>query len=339
MRFANPQLGWLLFGVLVPAALILWDVQRQRSMLRRIAGEALLPRLTPVLGVHTRILRGILFLFFYVCMVIALMQPRFGAKMQKVEREGVDIIVALDISRSMLAEDMRPNRFRRATHEIGKFIDLLGGDRIGLVVFAGESFVQCPLTLDYAAAHMFLETVTPEWVQVQGTAIGDAITTAKDAFVGEQKKHKVLVVISDGENHQGKALEAAKAAAGEGVRIYTVGVGSKNGAPIPIRKHGGNVVYKKDAQGNVVMTRLNPVMLERIAETGNGKYFHAGVKLHMTHIYDEVMKMEKKRYNESRMQMYKQQYHIFVICALFFLCMSVCVPTITRNRFTHHANV
>ncbi len=339
MRFANPQFGWLLFGILLPAALILWDVQRRRSMLRRMAGDTLLPRLTPVLGVHTRILRGILFLLFYLCMVIALMQPRFGSKMQKVEREGVDIIVALDISRSMQAEDMKPNRFRRATHEIAKFIDLLGGDRIGLVVFAGESFVQCPLTLDYSAAHMFLEAVTPEWVQVQGTAIGDAITTAKDAFVDEQKKHKVLVVISDGENHQGEALDAARAAAREGVRIYTVGVGSTKGAPIPLQKRGGNVVYKKDDRGNVVMTRLNPAMLERIAGAGNGKYFHAGVKLHMTHIYDEVMKMEKKRFNESRMQMYKQQYHIFVLCALFFLCMSICIPTITRKGSAHHANV
>jgi Ca-activated chloride channel family protein len=337
MRFGNPQYAWLFLGVIVIGAILVWGIQRRRAALERIASAPLLRTLTPVLSGHTWMLRGILFLLCYICMVAALMLPRFGSRMQKVEREGVDIIVALDISKSMLARDMKPDRFTRATHEIASFIDRLKGDRIGLVVFAGESFVQCPLTLDYGAAQLFLDAVNTDWIQVQGTAIGDAIRTATEAFVDASKKHKVLIVISDGEDHKGEALQAARQAGEQGVRMYTVGVGSAKGAPIALHGKGRNVVYKKDDNGNVVMTRLDPAMLEKIATAGNGAYFHAGTRLHMQHIYEEIMKMEKKAFEAQYMRSYKEQYHIFTAAALVFLVLSMLAPVIARRRHNHAA--
>lgn len=332
MRFANPEYFWYLLALPVVVAFYIWSYQSRRRALLRFASASLVKRLTPGASLSRQIVRWVLMLVFFVVLTVTLAQPRFGVKMTEVERKGVDIIVALDVSRSMLAQDITPNRIDRAKHEIGKLIRLLRGDRVGLIVFAGESYVQCPLTLDYGAAQLFLDAVDTDWIQMQGTALADAITQAARAFRSEARKHKVLIILSDGEDHQGEALEAARKAAKEGVRIYTIGIGSESGVPIPISKGSGNVVYKKDRGGNLVMTRLNPAVLDQIAREGNGAYYHAGLDLDLTRIYSEIARMEKRDLGKNRMRVYEERYQVFLVLALLILLAEFFIPERYQRR-------
>jgi Ca-activated chloride channel family protein len=252
--------------------------------------------------------------------------------MEMVERKGVDIMIALDISHSMLAQDLTPNRLERAKLEIGKFINLLKGDRVGLIIFAGESFVQCPLTLDHAAAKIMLQSVGADWVQIQGTALAEVIRQAVKAMGAAGKKHKVLMILSDGEDHEGNAVEAAKAASREGIVIYTIGIGSESGVPVPMNRGGNNVVYKKDKAGNLVMTRLNSLMLEKIAIETGGKYFHAGTDLDLTRIYSDVSKMEKSDFGMTKAVIHEEQYQIFLLTAIIFLLIEFFISERARRK-------
>jgi Ca-activated chloride channel family protein len=312
----------------IPAliGLFIFVYQRKQLIMRRFASLDLIKRLTPQNTQPRQVLKWCLFLLFFLFAVIALSRPRFGVKMEMVERKGVDIMVALDISKSMLAEDITPSRIERAKFEIDRFIDLLKGDRVGLIIFAGESYVQCPLTLDYGAAKMFLSVVNTDWVQRQGTDITEAINQARDAFKSKQNKSRVLIILSDGEDQEGDAIAAAKKAAEENIKIYTVGIGSESGVPIPINKGKGNIVYKKDGQGNLVMTRLNPIMLEKIAIAGNGKYFHAGMNLDLGSIYGEIAKLEKNEFGADRLNIYEEQYQTFLLIALMFIALEFFIP-------------
>jgi Ca-activated chloride channel family protein len=326
MRFGSPHFFWLLLAVPALIGLFIFVYQRKLSILRRFASLDLIKRLTPQNTQSRQILKWCFFLAFFLFVVLALSRPRFGVKMEMVERKGIDIMVALDISKSMLAEDVTPSRIERAKYEIDRFIDLLRGDRIGLIVFAGESFVQCPPTLDYGAAKMFLNVVTTDWVERQGTAIDQAINQARQAFKAKQNKSRVLIIISDGEDHEGDPEAAAKKAADENIKVFTVGVGSESGVPIPINKSKGNIVYKKDGDGNLVMTRMDPAMLEKIAIAGNGKYFQAGTNLDLVSIYNDIAKMEKNEFGSDRMNIYEEQYQEFLVIALLFIVLEFFIP-------------
>jgi Ca-activated chloride channel family protein len=201
-----------------------------------------------------------------------------------------------------------------------------------MVVFAGESFLQCPLTLDYGAAKLFLNSVSTGWVELQGTALADAIKQSTSAFNSKSKKHKVMIIISDGEDHQGEAIEAAKKASEEGIVIYTVGVGSESGVPIPMSKGNNNIVYKKDKSGNLVMTKLNPVILEKIALEGNGKYFHAGTNLDLSRIMTEISVMEKKDLGMGKSTTYEERYQIFLLIAILFILLEFVIPERVRSK-------
>ncbi|MBD3343951.1 MAG: VWA domain-containing protein [Chitinivibrionales bacterium] len=336
MRFGSPHFFWLLLGIPILVGFFIWAWQLKQQALKRFASSSLMPRLAPNMRFSRQLLKWIFFIVFFFFLVLALVRPRFGAKMELMERKGVDIIIALDISKSMLAEDIAPNRLKRAKYEIAKFIDLCQGDRVGLVVFAGESFVQCPLTLDYGAAKLFLDVVETDWIPIQGTALASAIEHANEAYHSKARKHKVLIVLSDGEDHEGESIKAAKKAADKGVKIYTVGIGSENGVPIPVKKQGGNVVYKKDKKGNLVMTRLNPVTLEKIALEGKGKYFHAGTNLDLEVIYEEIMKMEKKDLGMNKMTIYEERYQWLLFIALLFLCVEFFIPERVRKKGEWH---
>jgi Ca-activated chloride channel homolog len=326
MRFGSPQYFWLLLCIPFFIGLFLYVYQKKLVALKRFASLSLIKRLTPT-NTHSRqVVKWVLFLTFFLFAVIALSRPRFGVKMEIVERKGIDVVVALDISKSMLAQDIAPSRLERAKFEIARFIDLLKGDRIGLIVFAGESFVQCPLTMDYGTAKLFLDEVTTDWVQIQGTDITEAINQAVSGFKSKQNKSRVLIVLSDGEDHVGDAVEAAKKASDENVKIFTVGLGSESGVPIPLNKGKGNVVYKKDSEGNLVMTRLNPVMLEKIAIAGNGKYFQAGTSLDLVAIYGEIAKMEKNELGTDRLNIYEEQYQVFLIIAILLVLVEFFFP-------------
>jgi Ca-activated chloride channel family protein len=326
MRFGSPNFFWLFLCMPLFIGLFIYVYQRKLKALQGFASLPLMRKLSPQ-DIHSRqVVKWVFFLLFFFFAVIALSRPRFGVKMEMIERKGIDVMVALDISKSMLAQDVAPSRLERAKFEIARFIDLLKGDRVGLIVFAGESFVQCPLTLDYSAAKMFLDAVTTDWVQTQGTDITEAISQAVSGFKSKNNKSRVLIILSDGEDHVGDAITAAKKAAEENVKIFTVGLGSESGVPIPTNKDKGNLVYKKDKDGNLVMTKLNPVMLEKIAIAGNGKYFQAGTTLDLVGIYSEIAKMEKNELGTDRLNVFEEQYQVFLIIALLFLLGEFFLP-------------
>jgi len=332
MRIGNPEFFLLLLLIPLLIGFFMWAWQRKQAALRRFAAMKLIGKLAPSAGLSRQVIKWTIFCTALFFMIIALVRPKFGIKMEMIERKGVDVIVALDISESMLAQDITPSRIDRAKHEIAKLIDLLKGDRIGILVFAGESFVQCPLTLDYGAAKMFLDAVGVGWVQVQGTALGDAIRQATEAFRSKSKKHKVLIILSDGEDHQGSAIDEAKKAADEGVIIYTVGIGSENGVPIPMSRGTGDIVYKKDRNGNLVMTKLNPDILDRIARESKGRYFSAVSDIDLSRIYSEISKLEKKDLGSKEMEMYEERYQIFLLIALLLLILEFLIPERIRRK-------
>jgi len=332
MHFGSPLYFWLLPAIPALVGFFIWAYQRKQEMLRRFASLELIARLTPSARLGRQVLRWTILLAAVFFLVLALTRPRFGLRMEMVERKGVDIVVALDVSESMLAEDITPNRIDRAKHEVAKLIDMLKGDRFGLIVFAGESFVQCPLTLDYGAAKMFLDAVNTDWINLQGTALAEAIDRCAETFVTKAKKSKVLILITDGENHEGDAVESARKAAAQGVKIYTIGIGSENGVPIPLKRTGGNVVYKKDKDGNLVMTRLDQDILASIAREGDGQYFRAGTNLDLAAIYQEIMTMEKGDLGLNRMSVYEEQYQVFLAIALVLLLVEFFTPERVRRK-------
>lgn len=321
MRFAEPALLFLLLLLPVFAGLFLYAWRARRKALEQFVSWDLLPLIAGDIG-RRRLVRGwIFFLLFYAAAVIAIARPQFGTKTEMAQSAGVDIMVALDVSRSMLAADIAPSRLERAKHEIGRFIDLCRGDRVGLVIFAGEAFLQCPLTLDYAAARMFLEPVKTDWVDVQGTVLGAAIDRCTEAFAKGPKHERIIVLISDGEDQQGDLDGALKRARDAGVRIYTVGVGSPSGTPIALNSPGGNVSYMKDRAGNVVMTRLDAAVLAKIAQSTGGTFFLAGTNLDLALIRAELDKMQKQSFGMKKLAIYEEQYQIMLALALIFLVL------------------
>jgi len=332
MRFGELQWFWAFLAL--PFIFILYirlSILREKA-LAQFADKKLMKRLLPEETFSFRPLKALFFMAGYSLLVIALTRPQFGVQTEMIERKGVDVIIALDVSKSMLAEDVAPNRIRRAKYEIEQMIDLLAGDRVGLVVFAGESFVQTPLTLDYGAAKMFLDAVTTDWVNTQGTDLAGAITMAQRSFPLENTAGKVLIMISDGEEQQGDAKNAAQRAAESGITIYTIGVGSEAGEPIPMRDRAGNVSYKRDQAGEIVLTKLNPRVLEEVSHFGGGSYFSAGVNLDLTGIYKEIAAMEESSFGEGKVISYNEQYQLFLLFALIFFIADFLLPDYIRKK-------
>jgi len=260
-------------------------------------------------------------LFFFI---LALARPQIGSKIEQVKREGVDVIVAMDVSKSMLARDIAPSRLDKAKHEVENFIDRLRGDRIGLIAFAGDAFVQCPLTLDYGAAKIFLDILSPDLIPTPGTAIGKAIGKAIEAFDQQERKHKVLVLITDGEDHGEDAMKYAEEAERQGIVIYTVGIGSPEGQPIPETETGG---FKKDRSGQVVISKLDEFTLEKIALQTNGKYYRAtSGEDELDKIYAEIAGMEKKELGSFQFSQFEDRFQYFLAIGLILLLIEFLLP-------------
>jgi len=241
--------------------------------------------------------------------------------MEMMKRQGVDIIVAIDVSASMLAEDMKPNRITKARQEVRGILDRLQGDRIGLVAFAGEAFIQCPLTLDYSAAELFLDVIDVGLIPRQGTAIGDAIRKATEAFESKERKHKVLILLTDGEDHNTNPIEAADEARKAGVKIYAISIGSPVGEPIPITDRAGNKAgYKKDKNGEVVVTKLDEMTLQKIALNTGGRYYNASPgEMELDKVYDDIAKMEKKELEGKLLMQYEDRFQYPLALALILI--------------------
>jgi len=306
----------------------------RRDALGRFGHIDLLLRLIPNYSPERRRTKLMLVLIALALATLALARPQLGEKRQDVKRSGIDIIVALDTSRSMLAEDIKPSRLFAAKREIRGLIQRLEGDRVGLVGFAGTSVVLCPLTLDYGAAQMFLEEIDTDTVNVPGTNLEDAIRKAQKSFVAGEQKYRVLVLITDGQTTVGDPVAAANDAFEDGIRIFCIGLGQPGGMPIPIRNDDGSLKeYKKDSQGNLVQAQLDESMLERIVSAADGVYYRATTSLdELDVIYDEVRDMEEK---ELKSQMYVQHIERFqwlLAPALLLLLIELLMPAIRRRE-------
>lgn len=327
-RFANGNMLYLL--VLIPATVIFFILvtKSKRRALERFGNLVLLERLMITRSPRRQNLKIgliILSLFFFI---LALARPQIGTKLEEVKRKGVDIFVAIDVSLSMKAEDIKPNRLEKAKHAVASFIDKLKGDRIGLIVFAGDAYVQCPLTLDYSAAKMFLNVIDTDLVPKPGTAIGKAITLAMKSFVEKERKHKVLLLITDGEDTIEDPLKMAEMAEKEGVVIYTVGIGSPKGVPIPLYDgKGKRIGFKKDRHGEIVLTKLDEITLEKIALQTGGKYYHATPgEMELGKIYDDISKMEKKELASRIFSQYEDRFQYFLAIGIVLLILELAIP-------------
>src|SRR5713101_6930020 len=275
IRFAHPGYFYGLSILLVLSLLFVWNFRWRRHALERFGNLILLQHLMPSAGRYKQTVKFVLLFFAFMFLILGLADPQVGTKLEEVKREGVDVFIALDVSSSMKAEDIKPNRLESAKREISLLLDKLQNDRIGLIVFAGDSYLQLPLTTDYGAARLFLGAIDVDVVPIPGTAIGSAIRLAMKSFVEGEKKHKVIIVITDGENHEDDAIAAGREAATEGAIVHTIGLGSPLGAPIPIYQNNVQTGFKKDTDGNIVMTKLDETALQQVAEAGGGKYLRA----------------------------------------------------------------
>lgn len=321
IRFAHPEYLYLL-GLLPLFVLLYWLFERaRRRALARFARETLLLRLAEASSPAKRLVRFMVFQLALAVLIVGLANPQIGTRMEEIKLEGVDIFVALDVSLSMKAEDLKPNRLEKARLEIRNLISRLGGDRLGLIVFAGEAFTQFPLTTDYAAAQLFLDAVDVDAVPTPGTAIGTAIQKAVESFNFEEPSTKVLVIITDGENTEGDALDAAREAAKKGVLLYTIGLGSSTGTPIPVYNVSGQQVdFKRDRSGNVVMTRLDESSLQEIAEVGSGIYFRGSSSQdELNEIYKSINALQKREFGVRQFTDYEDRFQIFVLVGIILV--------------------
>jgi len=336
MRFDAAENFWLLGLVLVLGILGILLLRRKKEALSRFGDLPLVLKTAPDISFTRQRVKLFLYLTGLVFVVASLARLQFGTHMEMLKREGQDIIVAVDVSQSMAARDMAPNRLEKAKQELRGIIDRLRGDRIGLVAFAGEAFVQCPLTLDYSAAKFLLASLDHNAVSVQGTSISSAIEMATRSFDIQTKKHKVLVLLTDGEDHEGDIELFTEEARSQGVKIYTVGIGNPEGEPIPILDRAGNQVgFMKDPEtGDVILSRLDENTLRRISLATGGKYYLATAgEIELDRIFEEIGAMEKKELEGTLVTHYDDRYQGPLILAILFLVGEFFLPARKRvNR-------
>ena len=321
IHFAQAQYLFLL--LLIPFFFLVFALvlRLRQKRIRRFGDENLVRQLMPSYAKGKAWVRLTLFALGFFFFVIGLSRPQIGAKLKEHETKGAEIMIVLDVSNSMLAEDYSPNRLDRAKLAIARLVDKLRDDRIGLIVFAGNSFVQLPITTDYVSAKMFLNSISTESVPVQGTAIGEAINTAMRSFSAQSEKSRAIIVITDGENHEDDPVAAAGQAAEMGVRVFTIGVGSPEGKPIPM---DGELL--KDKEGNIVVTRLDEGVLKEVANAGKGVYVRAGnSEFGLNPIIDDIRRMEDEKYSSIVFEEYDEQFMYFMAIALFFFVLEMLI--------------
>ena len=317
---------WLWVLLVIPVIILLfvllqlWRYQTQK----RFADKALLNRLSPNQSLFKAILKVVVLCLAFACLSLALVNPKIGTKLETVKREGVDIVFAVDVSKSMLAEDIAPNRLEKSKQLVTQIINNLASDRIGIIAYAGKAFPQLPITTDYASAKMFLQNMNTDMLSSQGTAISDAIQLARTYFDDEEQTNRVLIIISDGEDHTDEAAAIAEEASKEGIRIFTIGVGDAKGGPIPIKRNGIVLNYKKDSKGETVITRLDEDTLKAIASEANGSYINGSNTIEVVDaIRDILNKMDKTEFEAKEFADFKDQFQWFLAFAIFFLFIDI----------------
>lgn len=322
MRFAEPNFLWALFSLPLFLLLFVYAYHRRKKLAARFASISMFPKIATSLSPFRRAIKASLLLLGIAFLILALARPQWGRQMEHIERKGLDIVLMQDISLSMLAEDVKPNRLVRSRHEISAFLDTLSGDRVGLVAFSGEAQTMVPLTLDYGTVQLVLRDLEPGWL-MPGTDLSAAIDKGLQMFRRSKvpSKYAVMVLMSDGEEQDAKAVEKAKEAAEAGIRIYTVGIGSKEGVPIPEPSKNGEVAYHKDRFGNIVTTHLEESTLQEIANITGARYFYASPgEFQLQKVLSEIQNMEKRDTSSNQVENYQDRYQIFLaIAALLFL--------------------
>lgn len=318
-RFANP--GFLYLLLLLPVMILMWiyNEQRKKKALRRFGTPGLVKRLMPEYSGIRPNLKFSLVLTAFTLMIFVLARPQFGSKLEEVKKQGVEVIIALDVSNSMLAEDIQPDRLTRAKQALTRLIDNLENDKIGLIVFAGDAYTQIPITTDYISAKMFLSTIGPQMVPKQGTAIGSAIELGMRSFTPGEDKSKAMIIITDGENHEDDPVAAATEASKAGIVIHTIGIGSVEGVPVPVIS-GNKKDFLKDNEGNTVITKLDEEILKKIAVSTSGNYVRASnTNIGLDEIFGEIRKMKKQELESKMYTEYNDQFRIFAVIALIAL--------------------
>jgi Ca-activated chloride channel homolog len=335
MRFGHPALLWLLLGVPL-GALLVAAAWKARGRARRTWVGDLFARLNPLDDPGRDRLRVALFLLGYAFLVLAMARPQWGGEMVMMKRRGIDVLVAVDVSNSMLAEDMRPNRLAAAKRAIADLVARMGGDRLGLIAFAGDAYTVCPLTLDHGTVLLLLDSLNPSAVSFGGTNLEEAIRRARASFVREERRYKALVIVTDGESTTGDPVREAEQAAEEGVIVYCIGIGSPDGQPIPMRDGNGVVTgYRRDNGGQVVNSRLDAAVLEKIATAAHGRAFRATPQgLELSTVFDELQSLEKKELQGQLATNYEERYQWPLGMAAIVLALEMLVPNRRRRLGT-----
>ncbi|WP_299434273.1 VWA domain-containing protein [uncultured Maribacter sp.] len=327
IQFDEKIYFYLLFIIPVIIVLFILALIWKKKAQKKFGSPILLKKLTPNKSHFKSTLKLILLLLGIALLVIGLVNPKIGTKLETVKREGVDIVFAVDVSKSMLAEDIAPNRLEKAKRLVSEIINQLGSDRIGIIAYAGQAYPQLPITTDYGAAKMFLQSMNTDMLTSQGTAIDEAIKLATTYYDDEEQTNRVLFIISDGEDHsEGLTSDAVEEATEEGIQIFTIGVGKEKGAPIPIKRNGIVETLKKDSQGEVVITKLNEKVLVNIADDGNGEYIDGtNTEKAVDFIKEQLIKMDKTEFEAKQFAEYKDQFQWFLGAALLFLFLDIFV--------------
>ena len=315
---------WLLFVPLGMLLLFLWTQLWKKRTKRKFSDLKLLKRLSPDQSLFKSVLKFITLSLGFICLIIALVNPKIGTSLQTVKREGVDIVFAIDVSKSMLAEDIAPSRLEKAKQLTTQIINNLVSDRVGIIAYAAKAVPQLPITTDYSAAKMFLQNMNTDMLSSQGTAIDEAIQLSRSYYNDEEQTNRVLVIISDGEDHNNLSLDVAEAAAKEGIKIFTIGVGTEKGGPIPIKRNGIVISYKKDQNNATVITKLNKKTLSKIASEANGTYVDGKNTSDVVETIGDILnKMDKKEFEAKEFAEFKDQFQWFLGLGFFFLILDV----------------
>jgi len=320
-KFANPE--YLLALYIIPVLIILYLLYRKNrvKLLERFSERKLHNVLFPSFSGVKNTIKFSLIIVSLIFLIIAAANPQVGTKMEEVKQTGIDVFILLDVSLSMQAEDIKPNRLEKAKYQIANLINRLRGDRIGLVIFSGEAYVQFPLTTDYSAANLFLSAVDFSSVPQPGTAIASAISLALKSFNKDVPTEKVIIIITDGEDHEGDISNVVTEANTAGIKIFTIGLGSTGGSPIPVyNARGEQTGFKKDKEGNVVLTKLDEETLKQIASSSDGEYFRgSNYEDHLDKIYEDLSELDKAEFGVKKVTDYEDRFYYFLVPAIFLL--------------------
>jgi Ca-activated chloride channel family protein len=333
-KFEHPYYFYLFSALPVMVVFALLYFRSLKKKLSVLGEYDLVMQMRPGVSTTKRVVRLVLFLLAFSSLILAVCNLQTGSKLKEVKREGADIVVCLDVSNSMLAQDLSPNRLTRARYALERMVDQLNGDRLGLVIFAGEAYVQLPITTDYSAAKLFIDAINPGMVPVQGTNLADAIKVASECFSTESGKNKAIVLITDGEDHEQEAVTAAESASKNDIMVSTIGIGSETGVPIPLIENGVIKGYRKDREGQTIITRLNTNLLQEVAAKGNGVFVQATPSdLGLEKVLDKISQLEKSAIESKMYTDYEDQFQWFIALTLLLLFIEFVISERISNWY------